>query len=252
MDRRTAAIGPAGALLGMALLAAAAQAAGEKILLARHLKQGAVATYKGTIKTNLGGTDIELSLSQKQTIKVLKDNGTYVVLSEDLGGAIKVDGKEEPQMPSNPSTETRDKSGKLVDFAQELDANPVYTPEIHRLMIAMRELVLSDKEVAEGDAWDTLLDNPVIAESKAKVKTVYQGIDKIGGVDAWKFKQTAEAVVNADGSKMTNESTIWVNPKDGLTEKIEGKIKDLPTVTGPIDIVMTIVRARPADGAKAQ
>jgi len=246
---------PVCAAIGSILLAAAllgaqtARAAGEKMVLARPFKAGVTTTYKATIKANVQGMDIVLEQSQKQTIKTVKDNGNYVVYSEDLGGTIKLNGTDQEQKPSPPSTETRDKLGKLLDFVHEADPSAIFAPEIQKLMTTISELITTDKEVAEGDSWETMLDNPASKDNKAKVKTTYQGIDKVDGVDLWKFKQTAEAVVNADGSKMVNESTIWINPKDGMMEKIDGKVKDIPTQLGPFDIAIVINRVKaPAAG----
>jgi len=234
-----------GLLLACALAGAqSAHADAKKMVLMRPIKAGMVATYKATIKASIQGMDIQLEQSQKQTIKSIKDDGTTVTLAEDLGGTIKLNGMDQEQKPGPPSTETRDKLGKLLEFTHESDANAPFAPEVQKLMTGIGELLMTDKEVGDGDTWDTTLENPVIKEQKVKVKTTYQGIEKVGGVDLWKFKQVAEAVVNADGSKMTNDSIIWMNPKDGLTEKIEGKIKGLPTQFGPMDVEIVIKRGK--------
>ena len=223
-----------------------ANAEAPKMMLARKLKAGVTTTYKATIKASVQGMDIVLEQSQKQTVKTVKDNGTTVVVSEDLGGVMKLNGMEQEQKPGAPTTETRDKLGKLLDYSHDQEQAAVFSPEIQKLMSATAELILTDKEVTEGDSWDTTLDNPASKENKVKVKTTYIGIEKVDGVDLWKFKQTTEAVVNTDGSKMVNESTIWINPKDGLMEKIDGKVKDVPTQLGPVDIAMVVQRVKAA------
>ena len=239
-----------GAFLVLALVGAQhVRADDKKMALTRPLKAGTVTTYKATIKANVQGMDIILEQSQKQTIKSIKDNGNFVVYSEDLGGKITLNGTDQEQKPGAPSTETRDKLGKLIDLAHEQEPNAPFTQEIQKLMAATGELLLTDKEVGEGDSWDTTFDNPASKDNKVKIKTTYQGIDKVGGVDLWKFKQTSEAVVNADGSKMVNESTIWMNPKDGLMEKIDAKLKDVPTQFGPLELAMVIQRVKPAAAA---
>jgi hypothetical protein len=105
---------------------------------------------------------------------------------------------------------------------------------------------LTDKEVAEGDTWETTFDNPASKDNKVKMKTTYLGAEKVGDLDLWKFKQTSEAVVNADGTKIVNESVIWMNPKDGLMEKLDGKYKDVPTQFGPVEFPINIQRVKPA------
>ena len=235
-------------LLGLALIGCqTAHADARKMVLTRPLKTGSVTTYKATIKVNVQGMDIAIDQSQKQTIKTIKDNGTVTIVSEDLGGTLKMNGMETEQKPGGPTTETRDKMGKLLELVHEQDANAPFTPEITKLLSGTSELLMTDKEVGEGDSWETTLVNPVTKDAKVVVKTVYQGIEKVGGVDLWKFKQTAEAVVAADGAKMTNASTIWINPKDGLMEKLDGKVTGLPTQQlGPVDFTILVQRAKPA------
>ena len=239
-----------GMLIALALIGTqTANAEGAKMAVTRKLKAGVTTTYKITIKANVQGMDIVLEQSQKQTVKTVKDNGTTVIVTDDLGGVMKLNGMEQEQKPGAPTTETRDKLGKLLDFSHEAEQTAVFSPEIQKLMSATAELILTDKEVAEGDSWETMLDNPASKENKVKVKSTYVGIEKVDGVDLWKFKQVTEAVVNADGSKMVNESTIWINPKDGLMEKTDGKVKDVPTQLGPVDIAMVVQRAKAAVGA---
>jgi len=240
-----------GALLALALIGAQyASAEGAKMVLARKMKTGST-TYKATVKANVQGMDIVIEQSQKQTIKTVKDNGTVVILIEDLGGVMKFNGTETEQKGGAPSTETRDKLGKLIDFQHESEPMAIFTPEIQKLLAAMSDLLLTDKEVGEGDSWDTLLDNPASKDNKVKVKTTYVGMDKVEGVDLWKFKQTTEAVVNADGSKTSTDTTIWINPKDGLMEKVDAKLKDVPSTAGPIDFSMAVQRVKAAADAKA-
>lgn len=215
-----------------------------KMVMTRPFKAGTVANYKVSIKASIQGMDIIIDQSQKQTIKAVKDNGNVVILSEDLGGTMKLNGTEQEQKPGAPTTETRDKLGKLVDLSHEQEQNAPFTPEVQKLIASISDLMLSEKEIAEGDAWETQFDNPATKDNKVKVKTTYQGTEKVAGVDLWKFKQTSEAVVNADGSKLTNDGVIWINPVDGLLEKMEGTFKNVPTQFGPIDIAMSIQRAK--------
>ena len=234
-----------GALLVVALVSSqTAHADAKKMVLTRALKAGAATTYKSIIKANVQGMDIVIESSHKETIKTVKDNGTTVVVSEDLGGTMKMNGMETEQKAGASTTETRDKLGKLLELAREQDLNAPFSPEVQKVITGTSELLITDKEVAEGDSWDTTFDNAAFKDSKVKVKTTYQGTEKVGGIDLWKFKQTAEAQVNADGSKLVNESIIWINPKDGLMEKLEGKLKDVPSQIGPVDFSIAILRVK--------
>jgi len=237
------------ALLAITLaLAGNARADAKKMVLTRPLKAGTVANYKATIKANIMGTDAVIEQTRKQTIKEIKDNGNVVILSEDLGGTMKLGDQEQKQPAGPPATETRDKLGKLIEITQEQPENSPFTPEIQKLIAALGDLILTDKEVADGDTWETMLDNPASKDNKVKVKSTYQGIDKVEGVDLWKFKQISEAVVNADGTKMIVELAIWINPKDGLVEKVDGKTKDVPTQFGPIEFTLNLQRTK-AEGS---
>lgn len=241
-----------GAFLALALIGAQiAHADDKKTVLTRPLKAGVVTTYKATIKASVMGMDIVIEQSQKETIKSVKDDGTIVILSEDLGGKMTANGTEQEQKPGQPTTETRDKLGKLVDLVHEQDQGAPFTPEVQKLMSSIGELLMTDKEVGEGDSWETQLDNPVSKENKVKVKTTYQGIDKVAGVDLWKFKQTVEAIVDANGAKLAYETLEWVNPKDGLMEKTETKAKGVPSQIGTIDFTIAIQRVKAGDAAKA-
>ena len=232
-------------MLACAALAGArnAHADDKKVMLKRTYKAMTVTTYKGTIKANIGGMDIEIQQKQKQTVKSVKENGNVVIVVEDLGSTL--NGMEQPA--GQPSTETRDKLGKLVDLVHDAGQNAPFTPEVEKVMSAVSDLILTDKEVAEGDSWETMLENAASKDHKIKIKTTYQGIDKVGGVELWKFKQVGEAVVNTDGSKMVNESTIWINPKDGLMEKMDAKLKEVPTTlpnVAPIDFTLAVERVK--------
>jgi hypothetical protein len=232
-------------LLGLAItLAGSANADAKKMAIVRPLKAGASATYKATVKANLMGTDVLIEQTQKQTVKEVKENGSVVILSENLGGTMKLGAQEEKQPATPPSTETRDKLGKLVSFSQEQIENSPFTPEIQKLIASIADLMLTDKEVTENDTWETELDNPASKDNKVKVKTTYQGTDKVDGTDLMKFKQVCEAIVNADGSKMVSEMLVWINPKDGMMEKVESKNKDVPTQFGPLEFTLTLQRAK--------
>jgi hypothetical protein len=234
-------------LLGLALtLAGAANADSKKMVVVRPLKAGASATYKATVKANVMGTDAVIERTQKQTIKEIKENGNVVILAEDLGGTMKLGAQEEKQPAGPPTTETRDKLGKLLSLTQDQQEASPFTPEIQKLIATVSDLILTEKEIGEGDNWETMLDNPASKDNKVKVTTTYQGTDKVDSVDLLKFKQVAEAVVNADGSKMVTEMTIWVNPKDGLLEKVDGKTKDVPTQFGPIEFTLALQRTKAA------
>ena len=243
-----------GALIALALVSTQAVRADDKAVnLIVKPKVGAVTKYKSTIKATVMGMEINIETSEKMTIKEVKDNGDITVLTESLGGKMSVNGMEQDQPPTPPTTITRDKLGKLVDYKSEDQPGSPFSPEVQKLMVSISDTMLTDKDVKEGDTWDTEVDNPASKENKAKIKTTFLGIEKVDGVDCWKVKQSAEAIAGMNAEKMSYDATTWTNPKTGQPQKVEAKIKDVPTQFGPItfDMTMAVVKNdKPADAKK--
>ena len=138
------------------------------------------------------------------------------------------------------------------EYKAEEAAGAFMTPEIAKLMASLSTSLLTDRALKTNDTWQTELENPAVKEKKVTVKDTYLGIDKVDGKDYWKVKQTAEAVVDADGSKMTYEFTVWIDPMSGDAFKIDGTVKDVPTQVGPITMQITSTAVKPDDKDKAE
>lgn len=226
-----------GAFCAAALLAAAnvARADDAPVTLAYHVKKGDVAYHKATVTASIMGADVLVTTSTKSTVKDVKDNGDFVVEQTNLGTHVSFGGQEQDQDASAPVTVTRDKRGRLVDYKTDEAAQAFVAPEVQRLIAMLNEVLLPEKPVKQGDSWETVLDNPAAKGKKVTVKDTYLGTEKVNGVDAWKVHQTAEAVVDADGNKMSVDSTIYMNPATGQAMKGEAVAKDVPTLqAGPI------------------
>lgn len=225
----------AGALLACTLIGSrTAWADDEKpVNLLVTPKAGQVTRTKNVIKTSVMGMDLVINQTQKDTIKAVKDNGDFVTEIADEGSTINIGGMDRDQPAAPSRTVTRDKFGKVKEM-QAQDAGGFMAPEVAKLMAELSTSILTDKAVKTNDTWQTELENPAVKTKKVTVKDTYLGLDKVDGKDYWKIKQTAEAIVDDTGSKMTYEITAWINPVDGTAVKVEGTIKDVPTQVGPL------------------
>lgn len=194
-------------------------------------KVGHVTHSKSVVKTSVMGMELIITSIDKDVVKEVKENGDVVYESGHESGTISVGGKEQEQPVTPATTKTHDKFGKLKDYKGK-DNSGFTTPEIDAIMESITTLILTDKPVKTSDTWDTELDNPAVKEKKVVVKGTYLGTEKIDGKDYWKIKQTTEAVVDADGSKIGYDFTDWIDPVNGDTLKSEGTVKDVPTQFG--------------------
>lgn len=229
-----------GAALAFALVSSPmARADDEKaVSLIVKPKAGHITRTKTVIKTNFNGMDIVVNQAQKDTVKEIKENGDVVVEITDEGSTVTYGGTDHDTPAAAPRTITRDKVGKVKEYKSE-DQPGFMTPEVSKLMSVVSTFILTEKAVKKDDTWQTEIENPAVKAKKITVKGTYLGIEKIDGKDYWKIKQTTEAVVDTDGSKMTYDVTEWVNPADGEAVKIEGTVKDVPTQVGPLTMQMT-------------
>ena len=240
-----------GVLLAFALFGSQiAQADDEKpVNLLVTPKAGRVTRTQSVIKTSVMGMDLLITQTQKDTIKEVKDNGDFVTEIADEGSVVNIGGQEQNQPAVAPRTITRDKFGKVKEVKAD-DASGFMAPEVSKIMTALSTSILTDKAVKTKDTWQTDLENPAVKEKKITVKDTYLGLDKIDGKDYWKIKQTAEAIVDADGNKLSYDITEWINPADGNTVKIEGTIKDVPTQVGPLTMQITSKAIKSDEKAK--
>lgn len=241
-----------GVLLTVALLGGQmARADDEKaVSLIVKPKAGRVQRIKSVVKTSVMGMDLVVNQTQTDTVKEVKANGDVVEETADEGGTVTIGGTEQNQPAGPPYTMTRDKFGKIKEF-RKVDAGGFMTPEVSRVLETISSFVLTDKAVKTNDTWQTELDNPAVKEKKITVKDTYLGLDKIEGKSCWKIKQTAEAVIDSDGGKVSIEITEWVDPANGDTVKMDGTVKDIPTQVGALTMQIT-AKSVPVEGkAKA-
>lgn len=239
-----------GALLAFTLLASQTVRADDApVSLLVKPKVGKVTRSKTVIKTSVMGMDIVVNETQKDTIKEVKENGDVVTEIADEGVTVTVGGADMPQPAAPARTITRSKLG-IVKVMNVDEAGGFMAPEIAKLMASLSANLLTEKSVKPNDTWETEVENPAVKEKKVKVKSTYLGLEKVDGKDYWKIKQTAEAVVDTDGSKMGYEFTAWINPADGETVKVEGTAKDVPTQIGALTMQITSKAVKADDKEK--
>ena len=214
-------------------------------------KVGRVLRTKSTITMSLMGMDYEVHAVVKTTVTTVQDNGDVVAEIVDEGGTVSVGGAEQ-KLPPNPTySETHNRLGKTIKTGKKTSDDGFTTPEITRLMDSITDIVLTDKDVKPSDTWQNSLDNPAAPDSKVLVKDTYLGHDKIDGRDCLKIKQTAEAVVNAKGEKLSYEVTEWIDATNGSSVQLDGKINNVPTKAGPMTMHILAKSARVDDKVKS-
>jgi hypothetical protein len=229
-------LGIAGALV--LVLAQAAAAQDKAVSLAYNYKAKDSYRSKVTVNTSVNGQDVAVIATAKTEIKEVKPNGDFVIVTTNEGGKLNLGGQEQDQPAQPPVTFTRTKYGKLVDYKADDVAMGVLSPEVQKLMAAIGEQLLPEKDVKKGDTWTTEIDNPAVKDKKVTVKGTFLGTETVDGTELWKVKQQADAVTDKDGAKLTIDFTNWINPANGQVVKSEGTVKGLPTQFGPMDWTM--------------
>ena len=228
-----------GAACALLILAAGlARAQDKEVNLVRTVKEGDTVRHKVTITASVMGMEVIVVQNSKAVAKKINDKGHIVWENASEGGSVTVGGTEQPQDASPAGTETRDKYNKLIDYKAPETAQEIMSPEVQKLVANSSEVIFSEKPVKAGDSWSTDAENPVVKDKKFSIKTTFVGLDKVEGKEYWKVKQEVSADVDKDGGKTSSEFTAWLDPADGSTFKMEGTVKDLPTMFGPLSWTM--------------
>ena len=193
---------------------------------------GHVVRTKSIVKIDLMGMEMEAQGVEKSTVTAVQENGDVISEIVDEGGKIRSAGAEQ-DLPITPTYSiTHDKFGKTIKSGKKPSEDGFTTPEVNKLMDALTDVVLTDKALKPNDTWQHELENPVIKEKKIVVKDTYLGLEKIAGKSYWKVKESAEAIVDADGAKVTYQVTEWIDPANGDTFQLEGSVSNVPTKAG--------------------
>jgi hypothetical protein len=233
----------------LAAIAVAAYAQ-DGVVLTRAYKKGDVVRYKSVVNASVMGGEAVVTATTKGTVKEVKDNGEITVSIVDEGGTLSFGGAEQDLPAGAEVVETREKSGKLKKVAFPNGGQEFVAPEIRELMTLVADPILGDKPVKPGDKWESEIDNPAVKGKKVAFKTTYVGPEKVGEVNTWKVLQTAEALTDDKGAKLTAEYTYWLENGNGATVKAESKVSGIPTQFGDMSWTSKIERIA-ADVKKA-
>ena len=235
-------------MLPAALLAVGVAAyAQDAVTLARKFKEGDVIRFKTVLTANVMGTEAVATSISKQTVKKIHENGEVTVGILDEGTKLALMGQEQELPSAGEAVETRDKNGRIKKLELPAGSQEFMTPEIRQLTSILAEPMLGEKAVKSGDAWTAEVENPAVKGKKVAFKNSYLGVDKVGDVAAWKIKQTAEAVTDAQGAKITADNLYWLDPADGSVLKSESKVEGVPTQFGTMSWVSKVERAKAED-----
>jgi hypothetical protein len=221
-----------------AVSAQAVQAQDKPVTLARTYKAGDVQRYKVTVNASVMGMDVIVTSTAKNTIKEIKKNGDVVIEAADEGTKVSFGGQEQEQPAGAPITETRSKTGKLVDLKTDPASQALLSPEIQKMSAMVSDIIVSEKAVKPGESWETEFDNPAVKGKKLTVKTTFVGTEKVEGKELWKVKQSLTAETGMESAKVSHDYTTWLDPANGRLVKLEGTVKDIPTQFGPLSWTM--------------
>ena len=222
---------------------------GKPVSLVVAVKVGDEKRYKSVVKAITGMGDALLKGTQIVTVKEISKDGNIKVETATENNTMEFGGQPQQDVPAEkPSSTTRDKYGKLVDFTVSEGQSQYFAPEAQKLQASLMQVILTGKEVKAGDSWETELENPMLKDKTFKVKTTYLGTEKVEDVEYWKLEQTSETVIDADGAKMTSKVTAWLNSADGSSFKKKISMKNFPsTAVGSIEFDITISAIKKED-----
>src|SRR5688572_15885983 len=220
-------------ILPAALLAVGIAAyAQDAVTLTRKFKEGDTIRFKATVNANVMGGEAVVTTTSKQTVKKVNDNGEVIVSIVDEGGKLSFGGAEQELPGGAEVVETRGKNGRITKLEFPAGGQEIMTPEIRELMSLISDVIFAEKPVKAGDAWEVEVDNPAVKGKKIAFKSTYVGTEKVGETSAWKVKQTAEALTDDKGAKLSSEYMYWLDPATGYTLKAEAKADGIPTQFG--------------------
>ena len=232
-------------ILPAALLAVGIAAyAEDAITLSRKFKEGDTVRYKATVNANVMGGEATVTTTSKQTVKKVKDNGEVIVSIVDEGGKLSFGGMEQDLPGGAEVVETRGKNGRITKLEFPSGGQEIMTPEIRELMSLISDVILSEKAVKSGDAWEVEVDNPAVKGKKVTFKSTFVGTEKLDDVTAWKVKQATESLTDDKGAKLSSEFVYWLDPTTGYTLKAESKVDGIPTQFGVMSWTSKVERIK--------
>ncbi len=226
--------------------ALAAHQPSSKLLHFQYItKQGLVVKLADKAKLNLSGQNIEYLSDAKQTVTKVAANGDVTVVEVDSNVSIMVNGSPMPG-PTNPSTTaTMSKDGLLKDFSSESSA-PGSTNDISsqtRLFNLTMFAWPKNLSVKPGEKWEVKVPASKKLETYPIIATyTAEGYDSVGSFKAIKVKFSIKE--DGIGTNASSSGEMWIDAKDGMTDKVIANVKDVTMAGAPgtVDGTLTVIR----------
>jgi hypothetical protein len=226
-------------LLACCLLSAAVAA--HAATLARTFKQGDAVHHRYEMKGSVAEAEFSVTGVSRGEVTEVKANGDVVITETQKDVKLTVMGADQPQPEAPPVKITRDRQGRLVELGE---APSVLTPATTRIIATLAEPLLPAQAPSDGGTWTVEFDNPARQGKKIAVKGTFTGTEKVGDVEAWKVRQTAEAETE-DAQPLTSDTTFWLDPANGEIVKAEAAVKNAPSQFGLMSWTETRTRVKP-------
>lgn len=165
-------------------------------------------TSKATIdNAALGGNvTIVMLMVMKETTKEVKEDGTIVLRDEFEKALVNFQDKDMDMTADMPSiTQTRDKTGRLVDFKTE-GGSALFAQGAsgQKVMSQVQQTLYPPKPVKVGDSWTIEIAPAKDSADKTTIlgKATFVAVEKINGMDTLKIRSNFEAR-NGDKGNVT-------------------------------------------------
>lgn len=187
-------------------------------------QKGLVAKLTDKADLILAGQKVEILNDAKQTVTEISEAGDITVHEEDSNISIMVSGSPMPAPQGQTSTATMDKLGRLIKF-QSGAADAGGSAESQARLFNLTLLIYPGHDVKPGEKWTA----EVPANAKLGTKAVTasytaEGIETVGKFKAIKVKF---AIKEGGDGEASSSGTLWIDVKDGMTDKVIATVKDV-------------------------
>lgn len=128
-------------------------------------------------------------------------------------------------------TEIRDRWNRLVGWDHPGASNLGMPEALRRTLFALSEIVLPQRPVAEGESWDTTLDDPAAPSTLITYRTTFLGTETLDGAVLWKLRQSGTAA-DGHGGVITGTVTCWLDRQNGQMVRSVSSVAGVPA--GPV------------------
>lgn len=200
-------------------------------------QKGLVAKLTDKANLTFSGQKVELLNDAKQTITEVAENGDITVQEDDSNLSVMVNGSPMPAPQTQSSTATMDKLGRLVQF-KSASGDGSSSGSSQARMFNLTILIYPGHDLKTGEKWTA----EVPANTKLGTKPItanytVDGIESIGKFKAIKVEFSLKE--GGDGTA-SSSGTMWIDVKDGMTDKITAKVSGVPLEGAPGNVDGTL------------